>query len=100
MIKHTIQLAKNECGIACLKMFYDLYEVDVTYEDLFSRLVNFIKHKMFGKEKEREDYWGFSKDLYEHGIFSDKTITDIKDDYDWNKENDKRKDHDDFDLEI
>ena len=38
MIKHTIQLAKNECGIACLKMFYDLYEVDVTYEDLFSKI--------------------------------------------------------------
>ena len=70
------------------------------FKDLFSRLVNFIKHKMFGKEKEREDYWEFSKDLYEHGIFSDKTFTDIKDDYDWNKENDKHKDHDDIDLEI
>ena len=70
------------------------------FKDLFGRLVNFIKHKMFGKDKEREDYWKFSKDLYEHGIFSDKTITDIKDDYDWNKENDKHKDHDDFDLEI
>ena len=69
-------------------------------KDLFDRLINFIKHKIFGKDKEREDYWGFSKDLYEHGIFSDKTITDIKDDYDWNKENDKHKDHDDIDLEI
>lgn len=68
------------------------------FKDLFDRLINFIKHKMFGKDKEREDYWGFSKDLYEHGIFSDKTITDIKDDYDWNKENDKHKDHDDFGL--
>ena len=38
MIKHTIQLANNECGIACLKMFYDLYDVDVTYEDLFSKI--------------------------------------------------------------
>jgi len=55
---------------------------------------------MFGKDKEHEDYWEFSKDLYEHGIFSDKTITDIKDDYDWNKENDKHKNHNDFDLEI
>ena len=70
------------------------------FKDLFGRLVNFIKHKMFRKDKEREDYWKFSKDLYEHGIFSDKTITDIKDDYDWNEENDKHKDHDDFDLEI
>ena len=55
------------------------------FKDLFDRLVNFVKHKMFDKDKEREDYWEFLKDLYEHGLFSDKTITDIKDDYDWNK---------------
>ena len=44
------------------------------FENLFDKLVKFIKNKMFGKEKEREDYWNFSKDLYTHGIFSDKTI--------------------------
>ena len=55
------------------------------FKDLFDRLVNFVKHKMFDKDKEREDYWEFLKDLYEHGIFSEKTITDIKDDYDWKK---------------
>ena len=38
MIKHTIQLAKNECGIACLKMLYDLHDVEVTYDDLFSKI--------------------------------------------------------------
>lgn len=38
MIKHTIQLAKNECGIACLKMFYDLFEIEVSYDDLFSKI--------------------------------------------------------------
>ena len=48
------------------------------FKNLFNRLVNFIKHKILGKEKERENYWEFSKDLYEHGIFSDKTIADIK----------------------
>ena len=69
-------------------------------KDLFDRLINFIKHKIFGKDKEREDYWGFSKDLYEHGILSEKTITDIKEDYNWSKEYDKNKDHDDLDLEI
>ena len=26
------------------------------FKDLFGRLVNFIKHKMFDKDKEREDY--------------------------------------------
>ena len=72
------------------------------FKNLFSRLVKFIKNKMFGKEKEREKYWEFSKDLYNHGIFSDDTITDIKDDYTWNKENDKHKekelDRDDFEI--
>ena len=34
------------------------------FENLFDRLVKFIKNKMFSKEKERENYWNFSKDLY------------------------------------
>ena len=48
---------------------------------------------MLGKDKEREDYQEFSNDLYEHGIFCDKNIVDIKED-------DKYKDYDDFNLEI
>ena len=51
-----------------------LQEMVDYFKNLFSRLVKFIKHRMFGKDKEREDYWNFSKDLYEHGIFSDDTI--------------------------
>mgnify|MGYP000720004100 CR=1 FL=1 len=70
------------------------------FENLFDRLVKFIKDKMFGKEKEREDYWNFSKNLYTHGIFSDKTIESIKDDYIWNKENDKSKEKDDYEIEM
>ncbi len=77
-----------------------LQEMVDYFKNLFSRLVKFIKNKMFGKEKEREDYWKLSKDMYEHGIFSDDTIESIKDDYVWNKENDKHKDksRDDFEL--
>ena len=72
------------------------------FENLFDRLVKFIKDKMFGKEKEREDYWNFSKDLYTHNIFSDKTIQSIQDDYIWNKENDKDKgkEKDDYEIEM
>ena len=70
------------------------------FKNLFNRLVNFIKHKMFGKDKEREDYWEFSKDLYEHGIFSDETIESIQDDYKWSKNNDKDKEYDKDDFEI
>ena len=77
-----------------------LQEMVDYFKNLFSRLVKFIKNKMFGKEKEREDYWKVSKDMYEHGIFSDDTIESIKGDYVWNKENDKPKDkgRDDFEL--
>ena len=59
-----------------------------------------VKDKMFGKEKEREDYWNFSKDLYTHNIFSDKTIQSIQDDYIWNKENDKDKEKDDYEIKM
>ena len=77
-----------------------LQEMVDYFKNLFRRLVKLIKNKMFGKEKEREDYWKVSKDMYEHGIFSDETIESIKDDYVWNKENDKHKDkgRDDFEL--
>ena len=77
-----------------------LQEMVDYFKNLFRRLVKFIKNKMFGKEKEREDYWKVSKDMYEHGIFSDETIESIKDDYVWNKENDKHKakGRDDFEL--
>ena len=48
-----------------------LQEMVDYFKNLFRRLVKFIKNKMFGKEKEREDYWKVSKDMYEHGIFSE-----------------------------
>ena len=35
------------------------------------------------KQKEWEDYWNFSKDLYTHNIFSDKTIKDIRSNYNY-----------------
>ena len=79
---------------------HNLKQMADYFKDLFSRLVNFIKHKMFGKDKEREDYWEFSKDLYEHGIFSDETIESIQDDYKWSKDSDKNKEYDKDDFEI
>jgi len=77
-----------------------LQEMVDYFRNLFNQLIKFIKNKMFGKEKEREDYWKVSKDMYEHGIFSDDTIESIKSEYIWNKENDKHKDksRDDFEL--
>lgn len=70
------------------------------FRTLFNRLINFIKNKMFGKEKERENYWEISQDMYEHNIFSDEDFESIKNEYIWNKENDnhKSKDKDDFEL--
>ena len=77
-----------------------LQEMVDYFKNVFNRLVKFIKNKMFGKDKEREDYWKVSKDMYEHGIFSDDTIESIKDDYVWNKENDKHKDKGRVDFEL
>lgn len=54
---------------------------------------------MFDKEKGLEDYWKFSKDLYTHRIFSDKTIESIQDDYIWNKENTNKKRKDDYKID-
>lgn len=70
------------------------------FENLFNRLVSFVKKRIFGKEKDREDYMHFSKKLYEHRIFGDETIEGIRDDYKFAIEHDNNKDKDDFDLEI
>ena len=70
------------------------------FKNKFNKLVMFIKDRMFRKEKERENYWEFSKDLYHHEIFSNDTMKSIKDDYDWNKENDKNKNRDRNDFEL
>lgn len=51
------------------------------FQNLFNKLVNFIKKKLFKKSEDRENYMNFSKDLYEHGIFDENTIKDIKNDY-------------------
>lgn len=70
------------------------------FENLFNKLVSFIKKRIFGKEKDREDYMHFSKELYEHGIFSDETIEDIRDDYNYSKEHDNENDKNKDDYEI
>ena len=95
------KIDKQEDEIDDLKEKNSKLQNTITFfENLFDRLVKFIKDKMFGKEKEREDYWNFSKDLYTHNIFSDKTIESIQDDYIWNKENDKDKGKEKDDYEI
>ena len=95
------KIDKQEDEIDDLKEKNSKLQITINFfENLFDRLVKFIKYKMFGKEKEREDYWNFSKDLYTHNIFSDKTIKSIQDDYVWNKENDKSKEKDDYEIEM
>lgn len=42
----------------------------------------------------------FSRELYEHGIFRDETIEDIRDDYKFAKEHDTSKDKNKDDYEI
>lgn len=69
------------------------------FENLFDRLITFIKKRIFGKEN-REDYMHFSKELYEHGIFNDCTIEEIRKDYIYSKEHNNKEEKDDFEIEI
>lgn len=66
------------------------------FENLFNRLVNFIKKRIFGDNEERENYMYFSKELYKHGIFNENTIKDIKDDYMFAKDTSNKKQRDDL----
>src|SRR5574344_203205 len=69
------------------------------WKNKFNKIINFIKDKIFHK-KDRDKYYDVSVDLYEHGIIDSNTIYDLKDTYDWNKEQDSRKskNKDDFEL--
>ena len=50
-------------------------------------------------ELEDKKYWYFSKNLYQHDIIDNDTIKDLKDNYDWSKDNDRRSiEKDDFEL--
>lgn len=40
--------------------------------------------------KDCDKYYDVSVDLYEHGIIEDNAIKEIKDNYDWNKEQDRK----------
>ena len=51
------------------------------FQNLFNKLIKFIKKKLFKKIEDRENYINFSKDLYEHGIFDENTIKDIRNEY-------------------
>lgn len=39
MVKHEIQKEKNECGIACIKMFYNFLNLDVNYYEIKENLI-------------------------------------------------------------
>lgn len=66
------------------------------FQNLFNKLVNFIKKKLFKKLEDRENYMNFSKDLYEHGIFDENIIKDIRDEYMISINNSNKKQRDDL----
>lgn len=93
------KIDKQEDEIDDLKEEHSKLKQTINYfENLFSKLVSFIKKRIFGKEKDREDYMHFSKELYEHGIFSDETIEDIRKDYIYSKDHSNNKEKDDYDI--
>jgi len=74
-----------------------LQEIVNYFKDLFNKLLNFIKDKMLGSDKEREMYFKVSKDLYNKDIFDDTEFNSTRDDYSWSKER-ENKEKDDFDI--
>lgn len=68
------------------------------FQNLFDRLINFIKHKLFN-QKDRDKYYDVSLDLYNNDIISEDTMQELQDDYDYSIKDDYQKDHyDDFGL--
>lgn len=68
------------------------------FQNLFRRLVNFIKKRMLSKDEQREKYIDVSSELYEHGIFSDDTIKEIHEKYIYGKTHNSKSKDDDFEL--
>ena len=66
------------------------------FQNLFNKLVKFIKKKLFKKIEDRENYMVFSKELYEHGIFDENTIKDIRDEYMITRNTSNKKQRDDL----
>ena len=66
------------------------------FQNLFNKLIKFIKKKLFKKLEDRENYMSFSKDLYEHGIFDENTIKDIRNEYIIARDTSNKKQRDDL----
>lgn len=65
---------------------FNLQEKVDYFKDLFNKLLNFFKDKMFDNNKDKEMYFKVSKDLYNEDIFDDNEFNSNEDDYNWNKE--------------
>ena len=70
------------------------------WKDKFLKIISFIKDKLFGKGKERENYMGVAEDLYSKKIIEEGTFEDLQDTYEFSKNHDYERDKDDFDMEI
>ena len=69
-----------------------------SFKEKLKKLLKFLSNKMFDRY-ERENYYEVSKALYTHGIISNDEMYEIKDDYDYAKENNK-KSHQKDNLEL
>lgn len=68
------------------------------WKNRFMEFIRFLKDKMFGYKEEQEEYKDIASDMYSHGILKDDKMRDIKDDYIWNKENNRERDKDDYEI--
>lgn len=70
------------------------------WKDKFLKVISFIKDKLFGKGKGRENYMGVAEDLYSKKIIEEGTFEDLQVTYEFSKNHDYDKEKNDFDLEI
>ena len=68
------------------------------WKNKFSRLIGFIKNRLFNK-RDQDRYYEFSKDLYTHGIITEDTMIDLKEEYQYGKEEHK-KEKDDMGMSL
>ncbi len=68
------------------------------FSELFNKLKRFLERKLYKKPETRDKYMDFSKELYHHGILDYDDFNNLRETYEYNKENLEDRDKDDFGL--
>lgn len=67
------------------------------FQNLFNKLIGFLKDKMFSK-KDRDKYYDMSYELYSKNIIDHEDMLEIKETLDYSRKNDSKNHDNDFEL--